>query len=1048
MNKEQRGISNEINQSVKSHAKFLNKNHSSLLIPHSSFLTSYSSFFLVLCSLLFVACDLFTGPQVDIFQQISEEVDWSHAAKLNVKVDFPSTWGVSPQQGTNRCYDNKRPNENPRKGYEFKVEFTPDTAYTLTAWLAFRTSDLPSNWLDDPTTIAAENVQSLGPGEVTLPQPVAGGGTFNFKVHTVDPVTLVPWCQTQPRVTRTEPRHRPEGNPYARATDIVIYFNGALNANTVKFADTETTNGIWITSAKDDNVKNNKDEEWYNPPEYSTAGGFFTVTMTVGTLPPEGSFMTVTVKGIKNAQGEAMDGDYSFSWNTSSAVAVSLTSYSAVYNSDNITVTYTQTNADDVKTYYRRNKGANTPFDGTISGVPAPEAGNVKNGISVSGIQEYEIVIELYAENIMEHRTTFKIWNIPGMIASLNNTTYGTMTITEITALSAIHENATGQYVLVNDITVGSHTPISNFKGKFYGNGHTVTISGSMTANNSGLFGTVSDGIVRDLTVNYSNATINPTDTAQFGGIAGTTSGSAQLINILVKGAVTFSVNGDTNAYVGGMVGRMGTATTDTTSISNAYGGLNLTVEKSNAVTSGSLYIGGAVGSMGDVTNGSVVKVREVSVTGNITVGKNGTPVNVVDNGYYNTSYGLFVGGITGLIYGSTDTKRAELHNSDYRQGTITVFSGNGGSFLGGAVGSLRASGTITNCSSLQSGFEISKTGTGLSCIGNFAGIFYSGTVENCYAEKDVTVIADTGANGNMFIGGFAGRIDANTSYCYAKGNVSVLGYGHVLAGGFTGAITLGITLSKCYATGNITAINRGGSTNTPYNYSSIGGYIPAIAVGGLVGYCDQADIVIENCYALGDVFADKPVGDGGIFAGGLIGVTNGKTANCFAIGSVVAQRASDKSDKTGSQNIEQAVSAGGLIGRKTGNRDAQNNAVRGERVTATGPGVINMGRIFGVREGNGTISNRAFNDLQFRTSIVYSAGGITPTTPTSSTADSKDGTDAHAGNFRDRSFWGDATGSTGLKFNSNAIWDFSTVEMRGYPVLRSENGQRLGGQQ
>jgi len=464
--------------------------------PHEKTLKrrEISYFFLFSFFILLSSCDLFTGPKVDIFEQISEEVDWSHAAKLTVKVDFPSAWGVSPQQGTNRCYDNNRPTENPRKGYEFKVEFTPDMAYTLTAWLAFRTSDLPSNWLDDPTLIAAESVQSLGPGEVTLPEPAASGGTFNFKVHITDPVTLVPWCITQPRITRTEPRHRPDGNPYARATDIVIYFNGALNANTVKFAADADGDGIWITSTKGINVKNNTTEQWYNAPEYSTAGGFFTVTMAVGTLPPEGSLMTVKVNGIKNAQGESMDGDYSFSWNTSSANSVSLSSYGATYNSGNITVTYTPDAANVVVvplTYYRLNKGANTPFNGTISSVPVPEAGNVRSGISVSGIQEYEIVIELYVENIMEHRTTFKIWNIPDMIVSLNDPTYGTMTITEITSLSAIPENATGQYVLANDITVNSHTPISNFQGKFYGNGHTITINSMNAAAEMGLFGVV-----------------------------------------------------------------------------------------------------------------------------------------------------------------------------------------------------------------------------------------------------------------------------------------------------------------------------------------------------------------------------------------------------------------------------------------------------------------------------------------------------------------------------------------------------------------------------
>jgi hypothetical protein len=70
--------------------------------------------------------------------------------------------------------------------------------------------------------------------------------------------------------------------------------------------------------------------------------------------------------------------------------------------------------------------------------------------------------------------------------------------------------------------------------------------------------------------------------------------------------------------------------------------------------------------------------------------------------------------------------------------------------------------------------------------------------------------------------------------------------------------------------------------------------------------------------------------------------------------------------------------------------------------------------------------------------------GAYVPGTPvTSGTGDTtKHGADAHLGIFRSRDFW-----QTTLNF-SNANWIFTTVEGRGYPILRgSPNGPALGGQ-
>lgn len=284
---------------------------------------------IVLFAFLIVSCDLFTSPNTDLFRTISEEADWANAPKLTVRIDYPSVWGISnpPQGGIT-------PAKDIRLGYEFSVEFIPEPAYTLMSWQVYRTAELREigNWLVNLSLLDPDVIQPLGPGEVKLPAPDPSGGNFNFTIYTTDPVTLIPRCDTQPRITGTEPCNRPDGQPYSNTRDITIYFNCALDASSVKFADAQGGDGIWITAKSLDSgaITDNKGNNWFYEPAYAVVDGFFTVTMNtmVNSLPPENSLMTVTVKGIKNMQGET-GGEYTFSWNTSSVTNVYFSSYNA-----------------------------------------------------------------------------------------------------------------------------------------------------------------------------------------------------------------------------------------------------------------------------------------------------------------------------------------------------------------------------------------------------------------------------------------------------------------------------------------------------------------------------------------------------------------------------------------------------------------------------------------------------------------------------------------------------------------------------------------------
>jgi hypothetical protein len=533
----------------------------------------------------------------------------------------------------------------------------------------------------------------------------------------------------------------------------------------------------------------------------------------------------------------------------------------------------------------------------------------------------------------------------------------------------------------------------------------------------------VGDGaVIRDVTIIYENVTVSPNGAARFGGIAGTAQGNAQFINVLVKGAATFNVRGSTDAYVGGLIGLM----QGTSGVKNAYGGLNLTVNKTNTDPTCHIYVGGIAGSMGRPANGDAVSVQEASAVGNITVGSSGYPVDCYhpkDN-YPN---GLCVGGLVGCIRGASSSSRAILNDANYRQGNIIVWSGKGSSKTGGAVGLIYDHAETTDCSSIAGKIEVDKSaGDNLFYLGGFVGNIgdvdknivsvTDGKVERCYSENHISVIAGPNFEGWVITGGFVGCIRCTTiRYCYAKGNVSAFNYENVInAGGFAGSMDIESSASSCYAAGNVTAWSK----SNKY-----------INVGGFAGLA----MTLTDCYALGNVFGEMDGSNAGpISAGGIGGELSSAVNRCFAAGSVIAQM---------SQNTWKLF-AGGLLGHISSTGTMSNSAALGQSITLTGPCPQNIGRVYGYSDSTtATVNNHAYNDMKFYQSNTYGAGGITPTTPSSNDPASANGKDANLGMFRDLTFW-----QTTLGFSS-AVWDFATVVSKGYPRLKNADGSIMGGQ-
>ncbi|MDR0301580.1 MAG: hypothetical protein LBI04_04605 [Treponema sp.] len=586
--------------------------------------------------------------------------------------------------------------------------------------------------------------------------------------------------------------------------------------------------------------------------------------------------------------------------------------------------------------------------------------------------------------------------------------------------LLTVNLHAQKNLILTEDIVLENWSPTNLAAGRnFYGNGHTVTIrsfASTVTSGNIGFFAVVGDGaLIRDVTIVYEDLTaadkavkVTTSGAAQFGGIAGTTQGKSQLINVQVKGAVTMSGSGSTitgNAYAGGIVGRM----EGTSGISSAYSSLDLTV---NTSVTGNLNVGGIAGYIYG-TSAEAVKVKDVSVVGDIAVGKTGA----VDANI------LYVGGLVGYFY------RGLLDNSVYREGNISISSGGGISYMGGGTGVVSTA-TITGCSSLAGNFDISKTVTGSPSFyaGGFLGLLSSGAVKDCYSNNSVVVNASPGYSGIVIGGGFVGGTVAASTiiHCYALGDVSLSGYGGIYAGGFAG--NTAARASYCYATGNVNGYIKG----TSGQFHS----------GGFVGY----GMLMNDCYAIGDVFVDASSSSIGstspINAGALSGISSSSSIDnppvvvqrCFAKGSVTVQRNSN----TG------VVCAGGLAGIVNSSiATFKDCAALGPSITVTGGATRNIGRVYGSKHASTTVqTNHANNGMRLYESGIYGAGtpGVRPLFPLPSD-DNEHGQDAHSGNFRDPSFW-----QTTLDFTA-AHWDFNNVGLKGYPRLKASNGTIMGGQ-
>ena len=308
---------------------------------------------------------------------------------------------------------------------------------------------------------------------------------------------------------------------------------------------------------------------------------------------------------------------------------------------------------------------------------------------------------------------------------------------------------SSGTFVLANDIDLSGYStgegwePIgnaSNFRGKFNGNGYTVS---NLYINRSsedyvGLFGNISSiGSVVNLRITNASVVGNN----YVGIITGShSSTNAPVKNCTVSGAVT-----GTN-YVGGVIGYAyrsvshcyANINVDGESYVGGITGMNVTGITDSYVegqVSGNIYVGGCIGSAGGTTATISGNYVEVTVVGNEQVGGViGATANTITLSS-NISIGsvtgeLNAGGICGKAYNTKLIDNISLSN---------VYGKNN---VGGITGYLDYVSVIDNCKSYGSISGEIKVGGIIGDSNNTAQILNSHTSSIVNGQSDIGIIA------------------------------------------------------------------------------------------------------------------------------------------------------------------------------------------------------------------------------------------------------------------------------------------------------------------
>ncbi|MDR3020267.1 MAG: hypothetical protein LBU66_05120 [Treponema sp.] len=602
------------------------------------------------------------------------------------------------------------------------------------------------------------------------------------------------------------------------------------------------------------------------------------------------------------------------------------------------------------------------------------DANGVRSGQGVRNIQRYDIWIRLVdGDGGFWDREHITIWNIPGMSFTHDNTA----TVSSKDELkAALIDTTKTNIALTGSFDVSNWQPRDFTNRNFYGNGYTVTINGFR--NNGagftdiGLFGEVENAVIRDLTVAYSDITINATvgrdirvkrfvprpspATAVFeetdvnasliGGIVGSAI-DTEILNCTVRGATSTATlkvsaaSGTQDILIGGIAGYF----RGSGIIENCRADLSVAYESSGHT--GEVNIGGIAGETGEGTDTGVNAVRKLSFNNGYTLGTPRQGPNVTldrlllnkvtvtanvtaDKG--NNAGELNIGGAVGRSEHST------MNDVEYTAGKVSFLKddGTGRINCGGIIGYSQLT-SLIDChffgyietidgEPVNGGLNVG--GLVGVCRGNVSLPDQISFINNCTVQGSLETVGTS-----LMLGGVFGDVSSNgtltlTNTFFIKGEIRLEDPNSAEIGGFTSRLSV-MGIYNCGVKEGTLYISRKSSTGSPqfiggfiaYNGSDIyhcfsnmniiynANTVGVIHIGGFSGINTSGGI--KNCYATGFVqvtITNTTITSGSVNIGGLVGISYALIENSYALGNVLVNKSGGALD----------VHAGGLVGELT----------------------------------------------------------------------------------------------------------------------------------
>jgi len=631
--------------------------------------------------------------------------------------------------------------------------------------------------------------------------------------------------------------------------------------------------------------------------------------------------------------------------------------------------------------------------------VPAINSSNIRtSGQPSSNIFRYDLEVRAY--NATGYKSEYlTIWNFPGMSVNDTNRAELIETAGDFSKIVLGSAGINKSYVLMNsNVVLSSHTPIGTstepFTGNFFGNGHTITISGwswgtgTATPNDIGLFGAVTSTskiegentiiipvVIRDLTLEYSAPVINKDVTAltRVGGITGNSTGNTSILNCIVRGvnpSNTLSVDAKSGnsqeIHIGGIAGNF----EGSGFIQNCRAALSISYLSSGH--SGEVYIGGIAGRTGQGSTNNKLRINNgySNDSKDFDINRlliNGVTISVNLNANKQNSRGVIgIGGAVGISNNNT------INDVEFLDGTILFNKSSTGSDslfdrYGGLIGNSNNTNIINCFFSGNIGSVSNQTGY-LARIGGLVGDNTTTTVGEFYINN-CTVRGNIELNNirTIYVGGVIGRSSKNDNTSISKiitntffeGNITVRGSAAIYAGGFCGLFehlgqhtkyncgvlegTIDVNTDGAAIVGGFTSQFTGNISNCFSKIDIIANLFGLSNIGGFIGNLITGS-VISSCYATGNILVirdDSTTGQVNSI-GGLVGTSGGNTtvSDSYALGNVFVNE----------QNGNTSIHVGGLVGSlgNNGSGDIINCFAAGQVIAQSRSGEVHAGGLVG----------------------------------------------------------------------------------------------------